>query len=128
MMNMWNQGSKEDLGVKSKDGICVKLCLKLWFESGCFFVILITQDGFQSSSNINEVIRAISTLFIFFYEKISHTKKAQKRTKTHISKQKQKRQLFYALKKYLRRRKLLIRLFAFLCFLCAQKRQHFYAQ
>ena len=53
----------------------------------------------------------------------------------HTSKQKQKRQRFYALKKHLRGKKSLIHLFAFLCFLCAfyaflcvkQKRQHFYA-
>ena len=42
-----------------------------------------------------------------------------KSTKTHISKQKQKKQRFYALKKYLKGKKLLIRLFGFLCFLCA---------
>ena len=33
MMNMRNVGSKERLGAKFKDGICVELCLKLWFES-----------------------------------------------------------------------------------------------
>ena len=39
MMNMWNQGSKENRRVKFKEGICicVKLCLKFWFESGWFF-------------------------------------------------------------------------------------------
>ena len=66
-------------------------------------------------------------LFIFFTKRFHTQKKAQKSRKTHISGQKQKRQLFYALKKYLRRRKSLIRLFAYICFLCAQKRQYFYA-
>ena len=42
-----------------------------------------------------------------------------KSTKTHISKQKQRRQHFYVLKKHLRGKKSLIRLFAFLYFLCA---------
>ena len=31
------------------------------------------------SSNVNEVIRDISNLFTYFYEKISHAQKAQKR-------------------------------------------------
>ena len=31
------------------------------------------------SSNVNEVIRAISNLFNIFYEKILHAQKAQKR-------------------------------------------------
>ena len=35
------------------------------------------------SSNVNEVIGAISNLFIFFYEKISHAQKAQKARKAH---------------------------------------------
>ena len=37
MMNMQNQGSKENLGVKLREGICTKLCLKLWFESSWAF-------------------------------------------------------------------------------------------
>ena len=67
--------------------------------------------------------------FLFFLRKdFIHKKKAQKKAqKTHISKQKQKRQRFHELKKHLRRRKSLIHLFAFLCPLCAQKRQYFYA-
>ena len=32
MMNIQNLGSKENLGVKFKDGIYTELCLKLWFE------------------------------------------------------------------------------------------------
>ena len=80
------------------------------------------------SSNINEGIRAV---LLFKRKDFTRTKS----TKTHISEQKQKRQRFYALIKHLRGRKSLIRLFAFLCHLCAfcaflcvkQKRQHFYA-
>ena len=66
-------------------------------------------------------------LFFFLRKDFTHKKKAQKAQKTHISEQKQKRQRFHELKKHLRRRKSLIRLFAFLCPLCAQKRQYFYA-
>ena len=43
------------------------------------------QHFLPTSSNGNEVIRAILNLFIFFYKKISHTQKAQnayKQTKT----------------------------------------------
>ena len=66
----------------------------------------------EDSSNVNEIIKAILNFFIFFFTKrfYPHT--------TYISKQKQKRQRFYAHKKYLRGRKSLIRLFLFLCFLC----------
>ena len=39
------------------------------------------------SSNVNEIIRGFS----FFYDKIPHTKKAQKVEKKHISKQKAQR-------------------------------------
>ena len=74
-----------------------------------------------ASSNINEVIRAIPSLFFFFLRKDFTQKKS---TKTHIGKQKQKRWRFYALKKHLRRRKSLIHLFTFLCFLGVQKRQY----
>ena len=55
-------------------------------------IVLLSKNFF--SSNINEVIRAISSLSGFFYEKILHTKKAQKGTKTHISEQKQKKAAF----------------------------------
>ena len=30
-------GSKESVGVKFKEGISAKLCLKLWFESAWYF-------------------------------------------------------------------------------------------
>ena len=79
---------------------------------------------------MNEVIRAISSLFIYLFflrKDFTRKKKAKKSTKMLISEQKQKSQLFYVLKKHLRRRKLLIYLFAYLCFLCSQKRQYFYA-
>ena len=58
--------------------------------------------------------------FLFFLQKDFTITKS---TKTHISKQKQKRQRFYALKKHLRGKKSLIHLFAFCAFawlrLCA---------
>ena len=62
-----------------------------------------------SSNNVDEVIRAISNLF-FFYKKIPQAQKAQnahKRTKT-------KKQRFNAIKKHLRARNSLIRLFTVL--------------
>ena len=37
MMNIWNLGSKQSVGVKSKEGICSKSYLKLWFESNWYF-------------------------------------------------------------------------------------------
>ena len=37
MMNIQNPGSKESLEVKFNDGQCTRLCLKLWFESRCYF-------------------------------------------------------------------------------------------
>ena len=40
MMNIRNLGSKESVGVNYKDGICVKLCLKLWFERDWYFCII----------------------------------------------------------------------------------------
>ena len=36
---MRNQGSKENLGVKIKEGICAKLCLKFSLTVAGFFVI-----------------------------------------------------------------------------------------
>ena len=35
------------------------------------------------SSNINEVIRAISSILIFFYEEILHAQKSTKKDKKH---------------------------------------------
>ena len=43
------------------------------------------------SSNINEAIRAILNLFIFFYKKIPHTQKAQKAQKARNYKKHKKR-------------------------------------
>ena len=51
--------------------------------------------------------------FLFFLQKDFTTTKS---TKTHISEQKQKRQRFHALKKHLRGKKSLIRLFTFFAF------------
>ena len=62
------------------------------------------------NSSVNKVIKAILNPLLF-YEKISHAQKARKQAN-------KKRQHFYAHKNYLRRRKLLVRLFVFLCFLC----------
>ena len=48
--------------------------------------------AYHNSSNINEVIRIISNLFIFFYEKILH---AQKSPKSPKSKQATFTQMFF---------------------------------
>ena len=75
---------------------------------------------------------------LFFSQKdFTHKKKAQKSTKSikstkkaHKQAKTKKRQHFYVLKKYLKEKKLFIRLFLFLCFLwflyVKQKRQHFH--
>ena len=65
----------------------------------------------HSSSNVNEVIRAILNFFFFTQRFYTH-----KKHKTHISEQKEKRQRFYALKKHLRRRKSIVRLYTFCAF------------
>ena len=104
------------------------------FSRRCQLVIVGAGQIFKWSSNTNEGIRAV----LFFKQKDFTRTKSTKSTKAHISEQKQKSQRFYALKKRLRGRKLLVHLHAFLCFLCAfcpfcgilcvkQKRQHFYA-
>ena len=83
--------------------------VSLFFFSSCFLLHFPLHNIFkQQSSNINEGIRVV--LFLL--------RKDFTRTKTHISKQKQKCSC-YALKKHLRRRKSFIRLFTFLYFLCA---------
>ena len=52
-MNIRNLGRKESVGIKFKKGIYAKLCLKPWFESDWYFgnilVILLSQDGFEST-------------------------------------------------------------------------------
>ena len=65
---------------------------------------------------------------LYFFTKRFYTHKKHKTHKTHINEQKQKMQRFYTLKKHLRGRKSLIRLFAFcafawlcLCAFCACK-------
>ena len=46
MMNIRNLGSKESVGVWYNDGICAKLCLKIWFESYCYFCNIIESGWF----------------------------------------------------------------------------------
>ena len=53
MMNIRNLGSQESVGVKYIDGICTKICLKIWFESDWYFVILLSQDGFKWNRETN---------------------------------------------------------------------------
>ena len=75
----------------------------------------ISQVWVWESSNVNEVIKTILSYISFFYKKISQAEEAQN---TYKRKKKPKRQRSNALKKHLRRKKLLICLFAFLCLLC----------
>ena len=75
------------------------------------------KNSFLLSSNVNEVIRAISNLFFFFSRKYFTHIKSTKSTKCTWA-NKNKKAAFYALKKHLRRKKSLIRLFALLCFFC----------
>ena len=74
------------------------------------------------SSNINEVIKRVLNFLLFFYEKILHTPKSTKKHKKHKSITKQKHKyankrikIKNTLKKHLRGKKSLIRLFAYLC-------------
>ena len=62
--------------------------------------------GVHVSSIANEFIKAILELFIFFFLREDFTR--IKKHKKHTSEQKQKRQHFYAHKKYLRGRKSLV--------------------
>ena len=48
MMNIHNQGLKESLGVKFNNSIWSELRWKLWFDSDCISVILLSQDGVES--------------------------------------------------------------------------------
>ena len=71
--------------------------------------------GVLFSSIVNETNKAISNLFISFYEKMLHTQKVQnryKRTKTKNP------SIFMTIKKRLRGGKSLVQLFASLCLLC----------
>ena len=78
----------------------------------------------STSSNVNEVIRATLNFFIFFFQKRFYMRKKHK---AHISKQKQKRQHFYAFKKIFKEKKVtywpicvlcFLHFLCFLCFLC----------
>ena len=48
MMNLWNLGSKESVGITYKDGISTELWLKLWFEKDWYLVLKATAQK-QSS-------------------------------------------------------------------------------
>ena len=100
----------------------------------------------HKSSNINEVIRTVLNPLLFFYEKISHSPKAKKAqkalkgqkvqkapkvkhrsTKTQSSKSTKcykQTKIKNTLKKHLRGKKLLILLFAFLCFSCTRRKKN----
>ena len=78
----------------------------------------------DTSSNINEVIRAVLNFFFFLRKDFARTKKHQKaqKHKKHKNATKQKHKnankrtkIKNALKKHLRGKKSLIRLFEFLC-------------
>ena len=47
MMNIQNLNPKESIGVKFKEGICAKLCLKLWFESDWYFCNIFKSGGLK---------------------------------------------------------------------------------
>ena len=95
---------------------------KVWHNG---LIYKLKQNGVSGSSIINEGIKLILNplLLLSFLQKDFRRTQS---TKTHISEQQQKKQHFHALKKHLRRRKLLIHLFVFLCLLYLQKRQYFY--
>ena len=55
MMNIPNLGSKESLAINYKDGICAKLCVKLWFESRWYFCNIIELGSFSKQLFKNKV-------------------------------------------------------------------------
>ena len=114
----------------------------------CLYVIIMSCTSFQSeskfyslpecqgtpcskqaahlSSNVNEVIRAVLNSLFFFTKRFDTHQKHQKHKdatkQKHKRLQAKKKQKQNAPKKYLRGKKSLIRLFAFLCFLCEGKK------
>ena len=56
MMNMWNLGSKESVGVIFKEGICAELCLNHWFESDWYFCNIAQSGWFWKSLSRNKVL------------------------------------------------------------------------
>ena len=78
-----------------------------------------------ASSNINEVIKTVLNVLLFFYEKILHAEKSTKKHQMHkkhknITKQKHKyankrTKIKNTLEKHLRGKRPLIRLFVYLC-------------
>ena len=103
----------------------------LFFKGITCMKKLYTQNSEQNnwnqvkSSNINEVIQTVLNFLLFFYKKILHAQRSTKNHQKHkqhknTTKQKHKNankqtKIKNALKKYLRGKKSLIRLFAFLC-------------
>ena len=78
------------------------------------------------SNNVNEVIRAVLNSF-FFYKKILQAPKSPKAPKAqrrNQAKAKNATSEQKSLKNILRGKKSLIRSFAFLCFLCARRKEN----
>ena len=119
---------------------------KIWLLENNGSLRYFRYRNLHKSSNINEVIRAVLNPLLFFYEKISHSPKAKKAqkalkgqkvqkapkvkhrsTKTQSSKSTKcykQTKIKNTLKKHLRGKKLLILLFAFLCFSCARRKKN----
>ena len=83
------------------------------------------------SSNVNEVIRAVLNS-LFFFTKIFRTHQKHKKHQKHQKHKKHKKhknankptKIKNALEKHLREEKSLIQLCAFLCFLCARRKEN----
>ena len=77
--------------------------------------------GLHVSSIVNESIRAILNVFLFFFfTRRFHT---HEKHKTHTSKEKQKRQYFYAHKDIWKEENRLFNVLCFLCLIKASKRK-----
>ena len=88
-------------------------------------MVMLQKIGNSSSSNLNEVIKAV--LNFFFLQKHFARTKSTKSTKTQPSKstKRYKRtKMKNALKKRLKVKKSLICLFAFWCFLCTRRKEN----
>ena len=82
---------------------------------------------------MNEATKTVLNFFFFFYQKVLHAPKSTKKHKKYKKHQKAKKRnqakvnkrtkIKNALKKLLSGKELLIRSFAFLCFLCTRRKK-----
>ena len=77
-MNIQNLSSEESVEVIYKDGICTKLCLKLWFESDWYFCNIIESGWFWKQSSKESLHKSSETVVCIFSSKEVFLKILQK--------------------------------------------------